>query len=189
MPLLVPSQRTPEWHAAHFQRVTASVAAACLGVGPDSRQKAWRSILGQRTQAESRPNRFQQWGVDQEPRARLAYEIRTGLLVEETGFWVHPSLDWLGASPDGLVGEGLLELKCPDKLPVRVPTYHRIQMLIQLAVCERPWCDYFCWTPDGVFCQRVYPAGTAGLIVKLARFRNNYVLTNTQPPRGGRRKP
>lgn len=182
MPLLIADQLTPEWHQAHIGRITASTAAACLGHCPHtSRQKAYRMIVG--TEAE-KENSFMTWGKENEDKARTAYECVSGAFVARTGFWVHPEFDWLGASPDGLVnGAGLVELKCPAKLPEAVPLHHRIQCLIQLAVTGRQWCDYLAWTTEGTFCRRIHPAGTASLIERLWRFYLAYVDTGIEPER------
>jgi YqaJ-like viral recombinase domain len=55
-----------------------------------------------------------QFGIEQEPFARTADEMRTENTVYPVGFIFHPRLDFSGASPDGLIGQdGGLELKCP----------------------------------------------------------------------------
>ncbi len=41
-------------------------------------------------------------------------EALAGELVEQVGFIDHPSIPMAGASPDGLVAEGLVEFKCPN---------------------------------------------------------------------------
>ncbi len=187
MPLLVASQRSEAWYAARKGVITASVASGCLGLCPYmSRQEAWRKIMGT---SKQRVNRFMEWGTEQEPTARAQYEVVTGNLVTETGFWTHSEYSWLGASPDGLVGsDGLLEGKCPQKLPLSVPIFYRVQIIIQLAVTGRKWCDFFSWTPEGHFIQRVYPSGAAGLIRGLKAFYEAYVKTGVEPPRKRRKK-
>lgn len=184
MPLLVTSQGgTPEWHEARLRRITSSNAAACLGLNPNvSRQKAWRVIMGREIVKD---NDFMKWGRDREAHAREEYEIETGRLVAETGFWVSGVYDWLGASPDGFVGgDGLLEVKCPGELPDSVPVQYRIQMLVQMIVTGRKWCDFWAWTPNGkTFLRRVHLAGEAGIIRKLEAFYQNHILTDTEPPR------
>ncbi len=181
MPLLEASQRTDAWHEARAGKITASLAAACLGLHPhSSRMAAWREITGRGGPSD---NAFMAWGRQNEAEARRCYEAETGLLVRETGFWVHPKLPWLGASPDGLVGQsGQLEVKCPTLLPGSVPIHHRIQVLVQLACTGRSWCDYFAWTPEASFLRRIYPAGTAGLLRRLEGFYRQFVLTDIEPP-------
>ncbi len=189
MPLLVRKQRTEEWKAAHIGRITSSIAAACLRLDPNKgAAAAWREARG--TAKEAASNFWMERGVIGEPLARNAYECLTGDLVQETGLWVHPLLDWLGASPDGLVGpRGLFEGKCPKTLPTIVPVHHRIQCIIQCLVLERDWCDYFAWHPnEGHFLQRVHLAGEAGLIRRLKEFYDTYVTTNVEPPRKTRKR-
>jgi putative phage-type endonuclease len=181
-------QRTDAWIEARKGKITASVAAGCLGLCPyTSRQEAWRRILG--TSANG-SNRHMAWGVEFEAKARETYECLTGNLVEETGFWVHPSIPWLGASPDGFIGfDGMLEVKCPSHCPDNgmVPIHHRIQMLVQMACTGRQWCDYFVWTHEATFLRRVFPAGTDGIIRRLEAFYQTYVLTKAEPPRKKRK--
>ena len=73
-------QRTPQWFEARKGKITASLAAACLGMdthrGPFS---AWSEITGRSRQQESR---HMAWGIEFEPRARLAYEVSAGVLVQ-----------------------------------------------------------------------------------------------------------
>lgn len=182
MPLLVTDQRSEGWFAARKHRITASVAAGCLGLHPNmSRQEAWRRCLG--TQKES-SNRFTDWGLRSEEVTKREYEVETGNIIEPTGFWVHPVYDWLGATPDGLIStDGCFEGKALASLPEVVPVYHRIQMIVQMIVTERAWCDYFAWTPNGTFLQRRHLQGQAGLLRRLEAFYRTYVLTETEPPR------
>lgn len=191
MPLLVAEQRNPEWHAAHHMRVTASVAAGALGLSPHmSRQAAWRAITGAKTEAESRDNKHFAWGREFESQAIQEYECVSGSLVEPTGLWVSEALDWLGASPDGLVGsDGLVEVKCPGELPGAVPVHYRIQCLVAIYVTGRQWCDFFSWTHNGYFLKRIHRCeGIDGIVKRLASFYHRYVASGQCPERKQRRK-
>ena len=54
-----------------------------------------------------------QWGVENERTAINEFALATGLTVMDTGLWLHPN-GYLGASPDGLVGDdAIVEVKCP----------------------------------------------------------------------------
>lgn len=54
-----------------------------------------------------------QHGTDNEPLARMAVEA-TGVMVEQTGFIKHPTLAFVGGSPDGLIDDDSgVEIKCP----------------------------------------------------------------------------
>jgi putative phage-type endonuclease len=107
------------------------------------------------TKQESYTNAAMQWGTDTEPFARAAYEATQGVMVEEVGFVRHPSIEWAGASPDGLVGDdGCIEIKCPNTLTMietllsqKVPGKYFTQMQFQLACTGRKWCDYVVFDP------------------------------------------
>lgn len=186
MPEIVKKQLTAEWHAAHIGRISSGTAPGCLRLCPyTSPQKAWRRIMGTEPHIE---NQWTRWGTEMEATARFAYECETGRLVRETGFWVHPEMDFLGASPDGLIGDdGILECKCPENLPTAVSPGHRIQMSVQMIVTGRKWCDYFAWTPKAHFLARVTLRGERGLTAKLRKFYERHVATGTPPPRKKRR--
>lgn len=191
MTCIVANQRSPEWHEAHIGKITASLAAACLGLCPHtSRQKAWRIIMGREVVVE---NSYMTYGKAMEAHALSEYEIETGRLATPTGFWVSDTHPWLGASPDSLVGaEGLVETKCPQKMPTKIPTPYRIQMLVQMIVTGRSWCDFFAWVrgvddePDGFFLARCPLQGSAGLVARLKAFHEEFVLGDKEP---SRRKP
>jgi hypothetical protein len=54
-----------------------------------------------------------EWGMVHEDEARIAFEFETGLEVQQVGFIEYD--DWIGASPDGLIGDDSgLEIKCPN---------------------------------------------------------------------------
>lgn len=184
MPLLVDRQRTPEWEEARLGRITASLAAACLGLDPNfGPYAAYSRIMG--LSGRSAPNRFQQHGNQFEPDARRDYECESGNLVYETGFWVHPDLPWLGASPDGLIDDdGGLEIKCPSEMYRGVSVHHRLQCIVNMLVTEREWWDYYVWVMSERAVYRIYrPKHCDGLIRKLKRFYDVHIATASPPPR------
>jgi hypothetical protein len=106
-------------------------------------------------------------GINREPEARELYQSITGKIVEECGLFVHSVRGYLGASPDGLIGEdGILEIKCttisPDKIPSRPDNFlifknkkdptsdimlrrnHKyfFQVIMQMYVSGRSYCDF-----------------------------------------------
>jgi putative phage-type endonuclease len=175
-------QGSPEWLAERKGMITASIAAGALGLSPHmSRQKAFRLVLGLENEDV---NAYMKWGMAFEEVARTDYQCETGYLVEEAPFVRHPTIPWLGASPDCFVGsDGLAEFKCPQKLPLNVPIHYRVQMLVQLACTGRNWCDFYAWTQTGTFLRRVYPSGVEGIIRRLEAFQRDFVLTGIEPPR------
>jgi hypothetical protein len=63
-------------------------------------------------QVESFGSKAMQWGNDNEDNARNVYEVITGNVVTNGGFYIFD--ENTGSSPDGLVGtDGMIEIKCP----------------------------------------------------------------------------
>jgi len=147
-------QGTDEWFAARLGKVTASRAADVMTKkGSAARANLSAQLVLERltnTKGESFSSTAMQWGVDQEPFARAAYEARSGVWVDTVGFVQHPTIERAGASPDGLVGhDGLVEIKCPNTatmidtlLTGKVPGNYATQMQMQMACTGRAWCDY-----------------------------------------------
>jgi hypothetical protein len=96
-----------------------------------------------------------EWGTQTEPMARIAYEAQANVFVEQVAFVDHPTIEWFGCSPDGLVGEtGLIEIKCPASkthikylLSGKPPAKYVPQMQCQMAVTGREWCDFVSYDP------------------------------------------
>jgi len=131
---------------------------------------------------EPPPSFWMEWGVENEPHARAAYEARDlGGKVEQVGFIMPDDTDAYGGSPDGLVGDdGMIEIKCPK--PETLISYHATGMLpdqykpqVQglLMIAGRDWCDFFAWHPElAPFLIRVhadfgYQAKIAANLLKL----------------------
>lgn len=94
-------------------------------------------------------------GTEREPFARMAYEARTGNIVQEVGLCMHDTLQ-AGASPDGLVDEeGGLEIKCPELaahlsyLQAKAePPEYSWQIQGGMWITGRAWWDFVSWNPD-----------------------------------------
>jgi hypothetical protein len=74
--------------------------------------------------------------------------------IERVPFVAHPTIAMSGASPDGLAGDGLVEVKCPNTathletlLGDGVPAKYVTQMQWQMACTGRPWCDFCSYDP------------------------------------------
>lgn len=155
-------QQSEEWFAARLGKVTASRVADVIArtkSGPSaSRANYMAELVAERltgARGETFTNAAMAWGTDNEPEARLAYEFRTDVTVEQVGFIAHPSIEMSGASPDGLVAaDGLVEIKCPNTathietlLTGTVPAKYETQMLWQMACTGRAWCDFASFDP------------------------------------------
>ncbi len=153
-------QQSEEWFKARLGLCTASRAADVLAKiksGEAATRKNYRAaLIAERltgTPAESYVNAAMQFGTDNEPLARMAYEAVTGEIVVEVGFIRHETL-MAGASPDGLVGEdGLVEIKVPntathiDTLLTGMPSTHIPQIQFQLWITGRQWADFVSFDP------------------------------------------
>lgn len=154
-------QGTTEWFAARCGKVTASRVADIISKTKSgfstSRDNYAAQLVCERMTgkpAESYSNSAMQWGTDTEPFARAAYEAKADILVSEVGFITHPRIKMSGASPDGLAGDGLVEIKCPNTathiatlIDQKVPEKYITQMMWQMACTERPWCDFVSFDP------------------------------------------
>lgn len=155
-------QGTPEWHALRCGKVTASrisdVIAKTKTGWAASRANYAAELIAERLTgkpAEGFTNAAMQWGTDQEPNARLAYEFMQDVSVEQVAFVIHPKIADSGASPDGLVGiDGLVEIKCPNTathidtiIKQEVPAKYITQIMWQMACTDRKWCDFVSFDP------------------------------------------
>ena len=156
-------QGSPEWLEARAGKVTASRIADVLAkvkTGEAAGRRDYRAqlvaeILTGRPQESGFTNDAMRWGTEQEPYARAAYECQAGVLVDQVGMVLHPSIERGAASPDGLVDpDGLVEIKCPNTathldylLDGTVPAKYQPQMLWQMACTGRDWCDFVSFDP------------------------------------------
>lgn len=177
-------QRSPEWAAEREKLLTASDFGAALNLNPYcSRQKLWRIKLGLEIVNE---NHHMQRGNALEAAALHAYQVETGVLVDEAGLVLHPAHGWLGCSPDATVGDdGLVEAKCPANVRAEPPAYHLAQVQGQLEITDREWCDYIQYVEgEPLHTTRVIRDREwwAWALPRLAEFWG-YVQRLEQPPR------
>lgn len=170
-------QGSDEWKQLRLGKVTASRVAdvmAKIKTGEAASRSDYRTdLVVERLTgkpSDSFTNSAMQWGTEQEPLARIKYETVFNLFVEEVPFVPHPTIDWFGASPDGLIGtDGLLEIKSPNsKTHIKYlndgkpPTKYIPQMMAQMACTGREWCDFVSFDPR-------MPDGLDFFVVRLER--------------------
>ena len=161
-------QRSEEWFALRKDRLTTSTFSTALGFWKGSRRaELWHDkVFASESQiVESVQRNAMNWGVLNEAVAVERYMKITGREVTSMGFAVHSkkSYDWLGASPDGVLGTGILEVKCPYNkgkpetgLPWKtMPFYYMPQVQGQMEIMDFEWVDLYCWTPNGSTIFRV----------------------------------
>ena len=155
-------QGSPEWLAIRLGKVTASRITDVLAKGKSgeatTREDYRTELVVQRLTnepGESFTNAAIEHGINTEPMARIAYEAHANVFVEQIAFVDHPTIEWFGCSPDGLVGEtGLMQIKCPNSkthikylLGGKPPAKYVPQMQCQMAVTGREWCDFISYDP------------------------------------------
>lgn len=187
-------QRTTEWFEKRKGRVTGSAVGAILGVNPwqttdDVLRRMVREYHG--ADSEFKDNQATQHGQFHESNATFDYEIETGNKVIETGF--HTFEDWLGASPDGLIGDdGVFEVKCPfgkrnepepEFKPISEQQHYYAQVQIEMYCTARKWCDFFQWSQFGSKLERVEYDGKWVLdnLPKLKSFHERYLSELDNP--------
>lgn len=163
MKILDLPQGSEEWLSARAGKVTASRMAdvmAKIKTGEAAARRDYKAqlvaeILTGKPQDAGYVNAEMQWGTDQEPFARAAYEVSRGVMVDQVGLVLHPSIERAAASPDGLTDDGgLIEVKCPKTathlqylIAGTVPAQYQPQMLWQMACTGREWCDFVSFDP------------------------------------------
>lgn len=143
-------QGTYEWHALRSGRFTATDASEIHTCKKGLETVALEKATFRITQVP--PEFFMTPAMERgkilEPRARNAYRMATGQEVQEVGFCIYD--DYVGCSPDGLVGDdGLIEIKCKTDthhlfavINNWIDPKHYAQMQFQMLVTGREWCDY-----------------------------------------------
>lgn len=166
-------------------RITGSRIAAVLGESPyKTRDEVMREMVRQHFGAaeEFTGNAATDYGTLMEPVALAMYEEMECIMTHGgQDFIVHPFHDFLGVSPDGLVGDvGMVECKAPyrgDYIYLDDVPYYRPQVLLQLECSGRDWCDFVVLQRDGrLHAQRVErdPDWLAGVLPQLVAFIDEY---------------
>jgi hypothetical protein len=150
------------WLSQRCGKLTASRMADAMDLtakGLDSaKRKALKvELLAERLTGDAVPhfvNSFMQWGLEQEPAAKAAYELASGQMILPCGFYDHPQIADFGATPDGLIPGGVIEFKCGQTtthigwiLAGGVPEQHRPQILAQLACTGRERAVFVSFDP------------------------------------------
>lgn len=159
-------QRTDAWHQDRCGKFTASrfvdVLARDKKTGKE-KLKAWHDCVWQvvtervtGVQDEGVDSYSMRWGREVESFARSAYELETGLFVAESAFINHPTLEFVGCSPDGLVDvDGGLEMKSPKDSKIHLDRFvngmNEAEFMPQVQGCMwvtgRKWWDWVSYDP------------------------------------------
>jgi putative phage-type endonuclease len=145
-------QRTPEWFATRSNRITASECTKAFSTATFSQKKELiESKLISKPQGNSQPYACI-WGTHFEPIAKQIYQEEKNIsVIQDLACVIHPSYEFLGASPDGLILDGdlkgyLLELKCPISRSFEegseIPNEYYHQMQMQMECTRLDKCVY-----------------------------------------------
>ena len=158
-----PEQKSKEWFDKRNNMITASSCGAVIGqckYTPIKKVLLDKIGLGEKF----KENLFVYHGKKYEKIAIMIYENIYNTKVGEFGLIQHPTISYLGASPDGisttltldgkinkLIGR-MIEIKCPPSRKICnqglikgdiCPDYYWIQVQIQLECCNLPECDFW----------------------------------------------
>lgn len=163
-------QNSDEWFALRCGKFTGSRFADVLAMSKPTKTNPEPRPLKPRldliwTLAAERIQGYQpqgmtsyslEWGKKNEDFARQAYELKTGEFVDQQAFIVHQKYEFVGVSPDGLIGdEGGVEIKCPKSPEIHlqrfingIPDEYIPQIQGSMWVTGRKWWDFISYDPD-----------------------------------------
>lgn len=173
-------QGTDEWLNIRAGKVTGSRAADVLTkikTGEAAARRDYKiQILTERLTGKPIVDTFvsaeMQWGTEQEPNMRAAYEVITGRIVRESGFIYLRDMP-VGCSVDGFIdndneGLGFIEGKCPKSsthigylMGGDVPSKYMPQITHNMFVTGADFCEFVSYDPRlpenlQLFIKRVY---------------------------------
>jgi predicted phage-related endonuclease len=158
-------QRTEEWRSQRAGKITASGFADAIAMNKKkpteptaARMTYMRTIVAEILSGRPKheiTSKSLSWGTEAEEFARQAYELETGLVVVQSEFVTHYDYDFIGASPDGLIGtDGGIEMKSPHDEQVHIGTWlngmpddHIAQVQGNMMVTGRQWWDFVSYDP------------------------------------------
>lgn len=150
------NQGSPEWFEIRVGKVTASHAQAIGNNGKGLENYILEVVaeMFSSSEKEHYSNEHTKRGNELEPIARSMYELQNDVEVEEIGFAEYN--DFVGCSPDGLVGkDGMIEIKCPDDktyfnllMNEKIDNAYIWQCQMNMLILERKWCDLVFYNPN-----------------------------------------
>ncbi len=154
------TQNTPEWFEFRRTKIGASDAPIIMEVSPwKTPFQLWLEKT-RMTLQETAPHQMR--GIELEKLARHVFEKKTGMIMNPKVV-LHPTLDWMMASLDGIDGNAVLEIKCPGQNDHeiakngKIPEKYIPQIQHQLAVTSLNLAYYFSFD------------GSDGIVVEVGR--------------------
>ena len=175
-------QRSKAWYDYRHGVITASSMHQIFHT-----ESSWLIVLKEKVLPlkQFKTNAACAHGIKYEFVAQCIYEKKFGVKIKEYGCIKHPYINYIGASPDGIVRESddpkmkgrMLEIKCLySRIMTGVPLYkYWIQVQIQLEVCNLEYCDFLeCKINDShnendfyiALCEKKMPNEFYGIVIE-----------------------
>jgi putative phage-type endonuclease len=148
-----PDQRTPEWYSFRHSIITASNLYKIFGSKCVQNELIYEKCMPSATpyNGSGNPSSSLHWGVKYEPVSIMIYEHMFSTTIGPLGCLAHPTISFIGASPDGINVNPLssrygrlLEIKNVKSREIdgNISEPYWIQMQIQMEVCNVYDCDF-----------------------------------------------
>lgn len=160
-------QNTEEWLELRASKITASnfgclMAHEGKAFGEPAHRYAMKKALYRKgvRGIEGYTNFNMERGIELEPIARQLYEMEKFVIVKNGGFYVK---DEFGASPDGIVGKGGIEIKCviysTHFKVIKSQSYdlsYKWQIQGEIWLGDLDWIDFISYCPEFIEDKRLY---------------------------------
>ena len=150
-------QRTEAWHKQRLGMMTGSRVGAILGLCPFNKpDDVMRSMVRAHHGAPSEftGNVATKWGEFNEQNALFDLSLECDIYFRECGFFVRPDARWLGASPDGISDDYILEIKCPfskreggEFVSIFNQLHYYAQVQFEMYCAGKSKAVFFQWSP------------------------------------------
>jgi putative phage-type endonuclease len=153
-------QCSPEWFqarvgipsASKFDKLITPTGKASTQAETYRRELLAEWVTGEKTKLYQ--NEWMLRGIELEPEARDYYQFATGKEVQQIGLAYLDERKLVSCSPDGLLDDGGVEIKCPAPgthvsylLDNKIPTGYIPQVQGSMYICEREWWDFVSYCP------------------------------------------
>ena len=177
-------QRTPEWFEFRHSCITASFIPRVLGNDSEF-NSALKEKISPPLERGGYGNAVKH-GIKYEQVAQSIYEHMNDVKISEYGCIRHPTINFLGASPDGIVTKTkskgvllgrMLEIKCVySRIINGIPKNdYWAQMQLQMEVCNLEFCDFLeCFieetTDEDLFKKKSLNVKYFGIVINVTHY-------------------
>lgn len=167
-------------------RITGSRIAAALEESPyQTRQGLLREMVRQALGAapEFTGNTATEWGQLHEKDGIQYWEQVNDSFLVATGeaqkFFRHPVHDFLGATPDGIAIDGIVQVKAPlwgSYTHISEVPWTELQMRLEMECAGADWADLVIWRETGSTISTIFhdPAWLPSVLPRLLEFIGEY---------------